>query len=118
MSADNILGICNICKREPSFLCREHFVAKILELEERAKKAEEGWIKAERRLGNCCPLCGSDTPRPGHLGCQCIKNIEAARKRRTAQPRSHCPFCAVGDPRPTCPRPSQPSPVVHPGEKP
>ena len=58
-------------------------------LTERAEKAEEGWIKAERRLGNCCPLCGSDASRPGHLGCQCIKNIKAARKHRETLRTGH-----------------------------
>ena len=57
-------------------------------LRELAEKATEGWIKAERRLGNTCPICGWDESRPGHIGCQCLKNIKAARKARTPEQRS------------------------------
>lgn len=35
---------------------------------------------------------------------------KARKPKRRAQPPPHCPLCAAGDPRPTCPRRAQPSP--------
>lgn len=67
-------------------------------LTERAEKAEEGWIRAERKLGNTCPLCGWDEDRPGHIGCQCLKKIKAVQKERLSpsvarRPDRKCEFC-------------------------